>query len=101
MKVQKVYVSQYEYCWIVLDNNYEPIKPIVEFIKFLRNVDKSPCTLKNYAHSLKLYWDFLLSKDINWKEINVSFLAEFVGWLRIRKNDESIIDIKQARTHST
>ena len=52
MKVQKVYVSQYEYCWIVLDNDYEPVEPIVSFIKFLRNVDKSPCTIKGYAHSL-------------------------------------------------
>ena len=98
MKVQKVYVSQYEYCWIVLDNDYEPVEPIISFIKFLRNVDKSPCTIKGYAHSLKLYWDFLWVKNIDWKQITVSSLAEFVSWLRTRENEQNIIDIKQARS---
>ncbi len=49
MKVQKVLVSPYEECWLVLDNEYKPIKPITEFIRYLRNVDKSPCTIKGYA----------------------------------------------------
>lgn len=44
MKVQKVTISPYDESWIVLDNNYEPVTPITEFIKYLRNVDKSPCT---------------------------------------------------------
>ena len=33
MKVQKVLVSPYEECWLVLDNEYKPIKPIRTYEK--------------------------------------------------------------------
>lgn len=52
MKVQKIKLSPYDYSWLVLDNNHLPIKPITEFIRYLNNVDKSPITVKSYAHHL-------------------------------------------------
>ncbi|KTD68222.1 hypothetical protein Lste_1380 [Legionella steelei] len=73
--------------WLVLDNEYKPIKHITEFIKYLRNVDKSPCTIKGYAHSLKLYWEFLAAHEIDWTVINIGILAKFVGWLRTCENE--------------
>ena len=97
MKVQKVLVSPYEECWLVLDNEYKPIKPITEFIKYLRNVDKSPCTIKGYAHSLKLYWEFLAANETVWTTINIGILAKFVGWLRTRDNEKNVIDLTQLR----
>ncbi|HRD70526.1 MAG TPA: hypothetical protein PK657_10310 [Legionella sp.] len=46
MKVQKIKLSSYDVTWIVLDDNHLPIKPITEFVRYLNNVDKSPCTEK-------------------------------------------------------
>lgn len=37
MKVQKIKLSPYDYTWLVLDNNYLPIKPITEFIRYLND----------------------------------------------------------------
>ncbi|HAT1659549.1 TPA: tyrosine-type recombinase/integrase [Legionella pneumophila] len=82
---------------LVLDNEYKPIKYITEFIKYLRNVDKSPCTIKGYAHSLKLYWEFLAAHEIDWTAINIGILAQFVGWLRTRENERNVIDLTQLR----
>lgn len=46
MKVQKIKLSSYDVTWIVLDDNHLPIKAITEFVRYLNNVDKSPCTVK-------------------------------------------------------
>lgn len=82
MKVQKVKLNVYDYTWLVLDDNYLPIEPITEFIFYLNNVDKSPFTVRSYAYHLKLYWEFLESKNLDWTNIKLSHLAAFVGWLR-------------------
>ncbi len=95
MKVQKIKLSSYDVTWIVLDDNHLPIKPITEFVRYLNNVDKSPCTVKNYAYCLKLFWDYLADKQLNWKTINLASLAGFVGWLRQSKEPAQIVDLHE------
>ncbi|HBD7399127.1 hypothetical protein [Legionella longbeachae] len=55
MKVQKIKLSSYDVTGIVLDDNHLPIKPITEFVLYLNNVDKSPCTVKSYAYCLNYF----------------------------------------------
>lgn len=98
MKVQKVKLSPYDYSWIVLDDNYLPIKPIFQFIRYLDNVDKSPFTVRSYAYHLKLFWEFLEAKQLDWTKINLSGLAAFVGWLREYNDNHCVIDITEDRT---
>lgn len=98
MKVQKILIRPNAYSWIVLNNKMLPIKPICSFIKFCDNVDKSPNTSRSYAHSLKLYWEYLGQNDLNWKSINVSDLAKFVGWLRAYNLSNQILDITNNRS---
>lgn len=93
MKVQKIKLSNHEYGWLVLDDNYRLVKPITEFTKYLSNVDKSPFTLRSYAYHLKLYWEYLTSKNIDWRKVNLSELAGFVAWLRESEKDNNILDI--------
>lgn len=95
MKVQKVKLSSYDVTWIVLDDNHLPIKPITEFVRYLNNVDKSPCTVKSYVYCLKLFWDYLADKELDWKTINLASLAGFVGWLRQSKEPAQIIDLHE------
>ncbi|MDI1352772.1 MAG: transposase, partial [bacterium] len=75
MKVQKIKLSCYDVTRIVLDDNHLPIKPITEFVRYLNNVDKSPCTVKSYTYCLKLFGDYLADKQLNWKTINLAILA--------------------------
>lgn len=99
MKVQKIKLNSCDYTWLVLDNNHLPVKPITEFIRYLNNVDKSPCTIRSYAYHLKLFWEFLNEKEINWIEINLASLAAFVGWLRNHNKDERIIDLVEDHSY--
>ncbi|MFJ1270142.1 site-specific integrase [Legionella lytica] len=93
MKVQKIKLNSYDVTWIVFDDNHLPIKPITEFDRHLNNVDKSPCTVKSYAYCLKLFWDYLAEKDLDWKTINLARLAGLVGWLRQSREPAQIVDL--------
>jgi integrase/recombinase XerD len=96
MKVQKIKLSSYEFSWLVLDNNHLPIQPITEFIRYINNIDKSPFTVRSYAYHLKLYWEFLESKRLDWKKINLSELTAFVAWLReLNDRDSRVIDLME------
>lgn len=53
-----------------------PIKPITEFIRYLNNVEKSPFTVGSYAYHLKLFWEFLDVKQLDWTKINLSSLSD-------------------------
>jgi len=66
MTAQKIKLSFCDVTWLVLDDNHLPIKPITEFVRYLNNVDKSPCTVKSYTYCLKLFWDYLADKQLNW-----------------------------------
>lgn len=67
---------------LVLDNNYQPIKPVMAYLYYLENLERSPNTLKAYAANLKLYWEFLNDNQLDWKQIKVTDLADFINWLR-------------------
>jgi integrase/recombinase XerD len=87
MKVQRVCLSesanqQPAYSWLLLDDEFLIVKPVHEFLVYLTNLERSPNTIRAYAHHLKLFWQFLNAKLYDWKKLSLSGLAEFVGWLR-------------------
>jgi integrase/recombinase XerD len=82
MKVQRIKIAANHYIWLVIDHNYLPIQPIESFIRFLHATEKSSETLKSYAMHLKLFWQFLHDREINWQEVAIPVFAEFVHWLR-------------------
>lgn len=67
---------------LVLDSNYLPIKPVMAYLYYLENIERSPNTIKAYGRNLKLYWEFLEFKKINWQEVKLNDLADFINWLR-------------------
>ena len=100
MQVQRVCIRPGRYSWIVIDDNYLPIKPVMNFLRHLDNVDKSPCTLRSYANHLKLFWGYLKQYQLDWKTLTLEQLSNFVGWLRqpqTRSNVIKLVDCVSAR----
>ncbi len=84
MKVQRVQVPGAEHpSWLVLDDHYLPIAPILAFLKFLDDLGRSPHTIRTTAYHLKLFWEFLRDEKLAWTDLDVAHLAAFVGWLRL------------------
>jgi site-specific recombinase XerD len=88
MKVQKgIILETNRQCWMVLDDDYLPIDPISKYLNYLDSLERSPNTLAVYAHNLKLYWEFLKDKQLDWTQIDLENLADFIQGKRKKKND--------------
>ncbi len=104
MKVQRVRLPDCaKVTWMVLHDDHLPIEPIEDFLSYLRNIERSPNTIRAYAYHLKLYWEYLQSRQLNWIDINVVKLADFMSWLRSPTPDKvlSIQEREAKRTETT
>jgi site-specific recombinase XerD len=67
----------------VLGEDGVPIEPVEGFLAFLTDVERSPNTIKAYAHDLKDWWVFLAGRGLDWREVRLEDVGEFVAWLRL------------------
>jgi len=103
VKVQRVAISTKPDTWTVIGDDYLPVEPIQEFLSYLENIERSPNTIRSYAYNLKLYWEYLQTHGLDWTEVDVVKLAEFLAWLR-SPNPPGIASIQEQeskRTEST
>ncbi len=69
--------------WTVLGDDDVPIAPIERYLAYLADIERSPNTVKAYAHDLKDYWAFLTFRRLDWREVRLEDLGEYVAWLRL------------------
>lgn len=83
MKVQKgTLADSPRPVWMVLDDDYVPVEPIQKYLHYLDSLERSPNTIQTYAHNLKLFWEFLQDNQLEWREVNLEQLSNFIHWLR-------------------
>lgn len=99
MKVQRVRLPDDSVTWMVLDDDHTPVQPILAYLKYLHNLDRSPNTIRATAHRLKLFWEYLRDEHLCWKEMDVAQLAAFISWLR--RQDPAVISIASYKTKRT
>lgn len=68
--------------WVMLDSDYQVIEPIQRYLTYLCGL-KSPNTVETYGYALKAWWEFLNNKKLDWHQITLSDLEDFVYWLRV------------------
>jgi site-specific recombinase XerD len=84
MHVQRVAVpgSRVE-SWTVLCEGGGPVGPIERYLAYLTDIERSPNTVRAYAHDLKDYWVFLACRGLDWREVRLEDIGEYVAWLRL------------------
>jgi hypothetical protein len=84
MHVQRVLmpVSSLE-SWTVLGDDDVPVEPVERYLAYLTDIERSPNTIKAYAHDLKDWLVFLDQRGLDWREVRLEDLGEFVSWLRL------------------
>ena len=84
MLVQRVQspVSPLE-SWTVVGDDYVPVEPIERYLTYLSDIERSPNTVKAYAHDLKDWFTFLAARGLDWREVRLEDVGEFVAWLRL------------------
>lgn len=93
MRVQGIKYPDGKTGWTVLDENFYPVQPTCQYLKYLNNLERSPNTVQNYARHLKLFWEFLNDNYLDWKAINLEKLSDFIHWLR--RPDPKTVSIKK------
>lgn len=69
--------------WTLLGDDQVPIEPVERFLGYLSSIERSPNTIKAYAHDLKDWFTFLGRRGLDWRLVTVEDVAGFVGWLRL------------------
>lgn len=69
--------------WTILGDDDVPVGPVERYLAYLTDVERSPNTVKAYAHDLKDYWTFLTFRGLDWREVRLEDLGEYVAWLRL------------------
>jgi integrase/recombinase XerD len=82
VKVQPLITSENKTRYILVDNSGEPVEPVLKFIKFKDNSGSARNTLRTYCYHLKLYFEFLEQKEINYRNVGIDEMAEFLRWLQ-------------------
>ncbi len=83
MFVQRVVVpgSRRE-SWTVLGDDGVAVEPVERYLAYLTDIERSPNTVKAYAHDLKDWFVFLAGRGLGWREVQLEDVGEFVAWLR-------------------
>jgi integrase len=68
--------------WTVLDHQGEVIEPVERYLAYLAAIERSPNTVRAYAISLKLWFEFLVAAGLAWDRVSIEDVARFVAWLR-------------------
>ena len=69
--------------WTLLGDDDLPVEPVERYLAYLSDIERSPNTVKAYAHDLKDYWVFLAGRGADWREVRLEDIGEFVAWLRL------------------
>jgi site-specific recombinase XerD len=67
--------------WTVLGDD-GPVGPIERYLAYLTDIERSPNTVKAYAHDLKDWFVFLARQGLDWREVRLEDVAGFIAWLR-------------------
>ncbi|MFJ9566068.1 site-specific integrase [Streptomyces fuscichromogenes] len=82
MPVQRVELDQGR-TWTVIGSDHLPVAPIEEFLEFLRvGRDASPHTVRSYAASLSVWWDYLEATGLAWDAVTLPSFLPFMTLLR-------------------
>jgi site-specific recombinase XerD len=82
MRVQRVLVpgSMVE-SWTLLGDDLRPVGPVESFLAYLAAIERSPNTVKAYAHDLKDWWVYLDGRGLHWPRVDLEAVAGLVAWL--------------------
>lgn len=82
MEVVKVKTYDGKERYYLADSDGLPIEAVLKFIRFKDNTNYSRNTLRMYCQHLKLYFEYLEQREINFQDVTIDDLALFVNWLQ-------------------
>lgn len=84
MRVQRVLIEDSAVeSWTLLGDDLALVEPVERYLSYLASIERSPNTVRSYAHDLKDWWGYLSGRDVDWTAVTLEDVAGFVAWLRL------------------
>lgn len=83
--------------WTVVGPDGLPIPAAENFLVYLDARELSPNTVRTYAYALALFFRFLDEGALDWQEVRLVDLADFIVWLRRPAPNVIVLDLSASR----
>jgi integrase/recombinase XerD len=88
VRVQRVRMSKGQVSYTVVGRD-GVIEPVDRYLAFLTDIERSPNTLDGYATDLKLFFEHLELRKLDWTRVTLEDVGTFVAWLRRTRSRQS------------
>ena len=78
--------------WTVVDDDWLPVVEVERYLAHLAGIERSPNTVRAYAHGLRLWFEFLGLRGLVWDSVGVEDVSRFVAWLRAPADNVIVLD---------
>lgn len=82
--------------WTVVSQEGRIVEPVEEYLRFLRNRNDSPNTVRAYGTSLAQFWNYLERIDVKWIDVDLGQLAGFMDAVRFGEIDSNVFQFSAA-----
>jgi len=108
MKIQEIETPKGKR-WLLLDDDYDVIAEVKDYLKYLDTLGRAPNTIKNYLYHLKTFYEYLDIIGMSYDEVAsqpnkspLEILAEFMGWLENPHYFDNVLNLSlKVRADST
>jgi integrase/recombinase XerD len=83
--------------WTVLGDDGAVVEPAERYLAYLSALEHSPNTVRAYAASLRLWFEFLGQAGVGWADAGVEDVARFVAWLRAPAGNVLVLETGTGR----
>ena len=78
--------------WTVVDDEWALVEPAERYLAHLAGIERSPNTVRAYAHGLRLWFEFLGARRLVWDSVGIEDVSRFVAWLRAPADNVIVFD---------
>ncbi len=98
MKAQRVLLAtSVTESWTVVDAEFVTVDSAERYLAHLTAIERSPNTVRAYAHSLALWLEFLRLRSVGWATAAAEDVSGFETWLRAPAANVIVFDASAAR----
>lgn len=98
MKVEDIVTSDGKTRYLLVNDVGEPVEQVYKFIKFKDTSGKARNTLRAYCFHLKEFFEFLQQKNLDYSDIDIDEMAEFMRWLQTPHRNTKVSSMKASQS---
>ena len=94
MQVATVKTADNKERYMLFDSNGESVDVVNRYLKYKDSYGSARNTLKTYCYHLKLYFEYLEQSKLDFLDVNIDSMANFLHWLKNPLGSVNTIHLK-------